>query len=252
MIKEPEITKSIISRLDPRMKLVAVFLFSVIVAVSYKMSALLFALSISVIVVLASKVPIKEIFKRALPVNIIALFLWLFLPFTVNGNPLFCKGSLCITKEGVLYATLITIKSNTMILMLIALISSTPISTLGHAMHELPVPKKLVHLLFFTFRYIHVIYGEYHRMATAMKIRCFVPKTNLHTYTTYAYMIGMLLVKSSDRAQRVYNAMLCRGFNSNFYSLNKFSLTSKDLFAFCIMLCAIFIMGIIEWKKTGL
>ena len=252
MIEDPKITKSILARLDARMKLVMVFLFSVIFSVSYQLPSLFFALTISVMVVLTSKVPIKEIFKRSLPVNIIAFFLWFFLPFTVHGDPVLCKGSLCITQQGILYATLITIKSNTIILMLIALVSSTPILTLGHAMHGLKIPKKLVHLLFFTFRYIHVIYDEYHRMATAMKIRCFVPKTSMHTYKTYAYMIGMLLVKSSDRAQRVYNAMLCRGFNNNFYSLGTFSLTPKDIVAFCMMLCAIFFIGIIEWKKTSL
>jgi len=252
LIEGPKITESILARLDPRMKLVAVFLFSVIVSVSYRLPSLFFALAVSVMVVLTSKVPIKEIIKRSLPVNIIAFFLWLFLPFTVHGDPVFCKGPLCITQQGILYATLITIKSNTIILMLIALVSSTPILTLGHAMHELPIPKKLVHLLFFTFRYIHVIYSEYHRMATAMKIRCFVPKTSMHTYKTYAYMIGMLLVKSSDRAQRVYNAMLCRGFNNTFYSLSTFSLTHRDVFAFFVILCTIVLMGVIEWKKTVL
>ena len=252
MIEDPKITESVMVRLDPRMKIVSVFLFSVFVAVSYRLSALFFALAISIAVIATSRVPVKEIFKRLVPVNIIVLLLWLFLPFTVKGDPIFSAGHFYITGEGIFYATRITIKSNTMILMLIALISSTPVLTIGHAMHDMFIPKKLVHLLFFTFRYIHIIYDEYLRIEKAMKIRCFVPKTSLHTYKTYAYMVGMLLVKSSDRAQRVYNAMLCRGFNGNFYCLNTFSLTKKDVFSFCIMCCTIFFMGVLEWKKTGL
>ena len=84
-----------------------------------------------------------------------------------------------------------------------AVIASTRIFTIGHAMHKLDVPTKLVQLFFFTFRYIHVIYREYLRLVNAMKIRGFAPSTNLHTYKTFAYLVGMLLVKSSDRAKSV-------------------------------------------------
>ena len=252
MIEEPKIRESIIKCLDPRTKILSVFLFSVIVAVSYRLTTLFFALAISLIIIIASKAYAKEVFKRLVPVNLIVILLWFFLPFTVKGEPVCSLGPLSITGEGLFYATRITIKSNTMMLMLIALISSTSVLTIGHAMHDMFIPKKLVHLLFFTFRYIYIIYDEYLRIEKALKVRCFVPKTSLHTYKTYAFMVGMLLVKSFDRAQRVYNAMLCRGFNGNFYCLNTFSLAKKDYFSFCIMCGAIFIMGVLEWKKTGL
>jgi cobalt/nickel transport system permease protein len=73
------------------------------------------------------------------------------------------------------------------------------------------MPDKIVHLISFAYRYIHVIHTEYGRQLNAMKIRGFYPKSNLHTYKTYAYLVGMLLVKSYDRAKRVQAAMLCRG-----------------------------------------
>ncbi|MCK5192725.1 MAG: energy-coupling factor transporter transmembrane protein EcfT, partial [Desulfobulbaceae bacterium] len=149
-----------------------------------------------------------------------------------------------------LYSTRITIKSNAMMLMLIALVASTPIFTMGHAMHELGIPKKIVHLFFFTYRYIHVMHREYARLLNSMKIRGFRPKTSLHTYKTFAYMVGMLLVRSFDRAQRVHNAMLCRGFKGNLYSLSKFSIKRRDVVSLVCMLTAIILLGVMEWKKT--
>ncbi len=118
-------------------------------------------------------------------------------------------------------------------------------------MHELRVPKKIVHLFFFTYRYIHVIHREYLRLVSAMKVRGFRPGTNMHTYKTYAYLVGMLLVRSSDRAERVLNAMICRGFRGNFYSLSAFSLKPHDVISLVLMLALILALGVLEWTKMA-
>ena len=118
-------------------------------------------------------------------------------------------------------------------------------------MHELRAPKKIVHLFFFTYRYIHVIHREYVRLLNAMKIRGFRPRTNMHTYKTFAYLVGMLLVKSCDRAQRVHNAMLCRGFRGKLYSLSEFSLRTTDVISLILMLLVILGLGILEWTKIA-
>jgi len=250
MVEELSNNDSLIKRLDPRGKIVVVFLFSVVVAISDRFLVLIWALAIGLLIILMAGVPARELFRRLIPVNMLIVFLWLFLPFTFAGEPLFYIGSLAVTREGVLYATRISIKSNAMMLMLIALVASTPIFTLGHAMHELGVPRKLVHLLFFTYRYIHVIHREYVRLLNSMKIRGFCPGTNLHTYKTFAYMVGMLLVKSFDRAQRVHNAMLCRGFKGNLYSLSKFSIKRRDVISMVLMAAAILVLGVLEWTTT--
>lgn len=250
MIEELANGDSFIRRLDPRGKIVVVFLFSMVVAAANRLQVLLCALLLGLFIVLAAKVPVKELVKRLIPVNMLILFLWFFLPFTFGGEPFFHIGPLAVTREGLLYATRITLKSNAMMLMLIALVASTPVFTMGHAMYSLGIPKKIVHLFFFTYRYIHVIYREYFRLKNSMKIRCFTPRTNLHTYKTFAYMVGMLLVKSFDRGQRVHNAMLCRGFKGNLYSLSKFSFKKRDMVSVFFMLTVIILLGVLEWKKT--
>jgi len=250
MIEELANGDSFIRRLDPRGKIVVVFLFSIVVAAANRLQVLLCALLLGLLIVLAAKVPVKELVKRLIPVNMLILFLWFFLPFTFGGEPFFHIGPLAVTREGLLYATRITLKSNAMMLMLIALVASTPIFTIGHAMYSLGIPKKIVHLFFFTYRYIHVIYREYFRLKNSMKIRGFTPRTNLHTYKTFAYMVGMLLIKSFDRGQRVHNAMLCRGFKGNLYSLSKFSFKKGDVVSVVFMLTVIILLGVLEWKKT--
>ena len=63
-------------------------------------------------------------------------------------------------------------------------------------MEALRLPGKFCQVIFFSLRYFQVIYREYRRLSEAMTARAFVPRTNLHTFKTYGYLISMLLVRS--------------------------------------------------------
>jgi cobalt/nickel transport system permease protein len=106
---------SLLHGLDPRVKIVAVLVFSVFVAVSQRFVVLSSALVAGLAIVLLAKVGVKEIVRRLIPVNVFILFLWFFLPFTVKGHPVFSLGPFVATSEGLLYATQITLKSNAIV-----------------------------------------------------------------------------------------------------------------------------------------
>ncbi len=244
MISEPfAIGKSMIHRLDPRIRLSLAVLYSLVVALSYQFSVLIMTLSLSIILILISRVKIQEVLKRLVIVNALILFLWLVLPFTFKGDALTRIGSFAVYRPGVILATQITLKSNAILLAFIALIATMSFPTLGHAMHRLRVPEKIVYLLLMTYRYIFVIEEEYLRLMRAMKIRGFRPGTNANTYRTYSYVIGMLFVRAAARAERVHQAMQCRGFKGKFYSLQEFQINATS-WVFAIMMTAI-IIGLI-------
>jgi cobalt/nickel transport system permease protein len=69
----------------------------------------------------------------------------------------------------------------------------------------------------------------------------------MHTYRTYAYLVGMILVKSHDRSQRVRAAMLCRGFQGRFYDLSEFAFRSSDLVMVLMMTMAVTGIGLLQW-----
>jgi cobalt/nickel transport system permease protein len=102
-------------------------------------------------------------------------------------------------------------------------------------------------MLLMTYRYLFVIEQEYQRLVRAMKIRNFRPRTNLHSYRTYAYLVGMLFVRASERARRVHSAMICRGFNGRFVSLREFPHHSQNhAFSICALL-SLALLVILEW-----
>ena len=252
MIEEQFTTgESFIHSLDPRVKIIVAILFSVVVAVSSNFLALFPALAVSLFLIILARLSMRRVFYRLLLVNGLILFLWLFLPFTHEGEALFTIGPLVGTKEGVLYAIQITVKCNAILLAMIALLATIPVFTLGHAMNQLCFPDKIVHLFLFTYRYIHVIFQEYRRLINAMKMRGFVPGTNMHTYRSYAYLVGMLLVKSYDRAERIHRAMLCRGFSGKYYTLSRFSIKIRDILYLSLMLAAIVGLVFLQWRATA-
>ena len=106
---------SLLHRLDPRVKIVVAVLFSVVVAVADRYGCLATAVCLSLALLFLARLSLRDVFLRLLVVNAFIIFLWLFLPFTYGGEKLFSIGPLDATREGVIYALLITVKSNTIV-----------------------------------------------------------------------------------------------------------------------------------------
>lgn len=232
-----------VHRLDARVRLLAAVLLTIPLSIAQNMDAVIPALCLGLFLVTWARLPRLALLKRLIVVNAFIAFLWLFLPFSTPGDTAFSLWSFNATHQGIALATTITAKSNAIVLILMALMGTIRVQDLGPAMQQLKIPNKLCHILLFTYRYIFVIYQEYTTMRQAMAARGFSPRTDSHTYKTYAWLVGMILVKSWDRAERVNGAMHCRGFKGRFYTLTEFQPTGKDyafltaclLFSACIV-----------------
>ena len=248
MLREPfAVGNSILHQVDPRFRVVFAGLYSVVIALSRDFQVLTGAIIVSSLLAILAQLPAREILKRLLAINTFILLLWLILPVTFHGAVAFKLGPLPVYSAGITMAAQITLKSNAIVLALIALIATMNFSILGYSLNWLQVPDKIVHLLLMTYRYIFLIEQEYQRLIRAARIRGFQPGTNLHTYKTYASIVGMLLVRSSLRADRVYKAMLCRGFRRKFYCLHEFESGGRE-WVFAIILSGIIILIIyFEW-----
>lgn len=221
--------------MDAAAKLAAVTLFSICTALLSSLETASLALGVGAVLLALARLPFKKLCKRLLFINAFIAFLWLTLPISTSGTPIYSLGGFTVTQEGVDLTLLITLKSNAIISAFIALLATSNVTDIGAGFERLHVPKKLSLLFLFTWRYIHVIQEEYKRLATAAALRGFVAGTNSHTYKTYANLIAMVLVKSHDRAERVSNAMKLRGFNGTFHTLHQQQCRLADtIFASCI------------------
>ncbi|MBI5522882.1 MAG: cobalt ECF transporter T component CbiQ [Desulfarculus sp.] len=215
-------------RLDPRAKLAAAIGYSLLVALGHDWAMLWAALGVSLAAVLTARLRPWEVLKRLLAVNTFMAMLWVLLPWQVVEAPAWPGLGLALNTHGVELALVITLKGNALALALMALVATSPINQVFHALAHWRTPQKLLQIFFFFYRYLHVLHREYHRLDWGMRVRGFVPGSNWHTYRTYAHLLGMLLVRSYDRAERVYQAMLCRGFHGTYWVLDHFAWQRRD------------------------
>ncbi len=249
MIQEPfAIGNSWLHRTDPRFKLVGAAVFSLIVASSHSYPTLVGALPVALCYVVLARLNVALFVKKLFWVAWFLIFLWLVLPVTGGGDIVFELGPIAVRSQGLHLSAQVSLKLLSILSALTALTATMPLSTTGHALHRLGLPEKLVHLLLMTYRYIFVIEQEYQRIFRAAKIRGFQPRTNLHTYKTYAYMIGMIFIRASERARRVQQAMLCRGFQGKFYCFYEFDAGHQDYFFAGFTGIMAVGMIILEWR----
>lgn len=242
---------SIIHRFDPRLKIVYAFIFSFVIALQNELFSSSIGLLISIVLIIVARIGFREIMNRILIVDKFILLLWLVLPLTYPGEPLLKIFGVKISQQGLLFTLLLTIKANAVILILISLITTSSIFDIVHSLLHLKVPEKLVFLFFLIYRYLWVLYDEYERIIRAAKARGFKLRNSTHTYKIIAYIVGTLLVKSYNRAENLYRAMICRGFCGKFWLLEHFKFSLSDLWAVILLTLAnLLIIIISRWHLT--
>lgn len=217
-----------IGAIDPRLRIIAATAFAIVTVACNWLPALVAALCVSIALMVAMRLPVKRTLKRMATMDTFIIFMLILLPFTMPGEPILTLWGFAASWEGLWKAVTIALKANAVILMLMVLVGTMEPVTLGHALHALRVPAPLVHLLLFTVRYIEVLHEEYSRLRLAMKARGFRPSNSLHTYRTFGYLVGMMLVRALERSERILDAMKCRGFTGTIPLLARFELTGRD------------------------
>ncbi|THB76613.1 MAG: cobalt ECF transporter T component CbiQ [Desulfobulbaceae bacterium] len=225
-----------------KLKLCGGLLFIPAFAITPSYREALIFLFISLLLTAIARLPLKHVINRLVLANFFSLFLFITLPLTYGGDPFLIWG-VPVSKAGFLLGGLIVIKTNGILLALIALLGTSTVSSLGHGLNALGVSDRLTALLLFSYRYIFVIEQEFKRLQRAAKIRGFSPGTNVHTYRTFGYLIGMTMVKSWDQSQRIHDAMVLRGYDGQFFPLTNPSNRSPfDLILFLGLVLASIIL----------
>lgn len=227
MLRPPE--RGAFGSVAPHIRLALVLLTAIVVAV------LRDAVSLGAIATLVAVLfPLQRINVFAFVRRFALFFLFiavfgLIVPWTVPGGvTLLSIGNASYTLDGVLVVLTMFTKGIVILGVSHALLSRLELVVLGDAMQRLGAPRKLTVLFLFTVRYFSVLASEWERMRRAALMRGFRPKMNFRTYRTYAHLMGSLLLRALDRADRVHAAMRCRGFRGTFPHIGSPKLRLQD------------------------
>ncbi|MBM3132536.1 MAG: cobalt ECF transporter T component CbiQ [Chloroflexi bacterium] len=241
---------SLIHRLDPRTKLVTTLGFVLAVNLTpiqrWPAFALYFAL-IAVVIGL-SRLPILFVLRRSLVIIPFVFFIAVFNLFFKQGEQMagfdVFGWHLSITREGLDIFSSVMAKACLSILGLILLSSTTALPRLLKGLEQLGLPRVLVMILSFMYRYLFVLADEVLRMKQARDSRSFGAR-RMGQIKTVGNMIGTLFIRSYERAERVYAAMLARGFEGRMVTSSRLRLRLADVhyaatFSIAVLAIALF------------
>ncbi|MDR2386196.1 MAG: cobalt ECF transporter T component CbiQ [Deltaproteobacteria bacterium] len=248
--ESPAQSRTILARIDARLKMICAVVWAFLVSALHDQGGTFLALSLAVLLIALARWPARNLINRLVTVNLFFLFMWLMLPFSFStpGQVITTLGPLKVTKEGLELASVLTLKGNAIVLAVLALLGTSPLYVLAAAGRKLKFPEKLVSIFLLTVRYYQVIFKEYQRLRKAMRARGFKLGLSKNSVRGAANLIGSLLVRSFDRAERVHRAMICRGYRGVIWVKSDFKLKSIDYFFALAMLSAYLLVGVYEWK----
>lgn len=200
-----------VHRLAPEAKLGATVLFIFAVVATPKEAIWAFALDALIIVTVAllARVPLGRLARR-LVIELPFLAFAVFLPFVGRG-PYVEVGFLTLSQAGLWGAWNIVVKGTIGVAASCLLTATTPVPELLRALERLRVPRPIVGIASFMVRYGEVLAGDVRRMRIARLSRADDPRW-LWQVAGIARTAGALFVRSYERGERVYVAMLARGY----------------------------------------
>jgi cobalt/nickel transport system permease protein len=115
----------------------------------------------------------------------------------------------------------ILLRSTLAFIAVLWLVNVLPFDQLLVTLRKLWVPEVLVALMAFMYRYSFVLWDEMDKMRAARRARNFGARKDRFSWKTLAQLIGTLLIRAMERAERVHGAMCARGWDGRIRSLNE-------------------------------
>lgn len=243
-----------IHRIHPLAKIIVTmaFLVTVVSYGKYSISGLLGLVFYPVIIFSLSQLPLKVMLKRLLMLEPFVIGIGLFSPF-FDPNTL-VVGSMSVS-AGWITLFSIFIKGSLTISAGLLLIATTGIDRVAEGLRMLKVPRILVLQILLTYRYVLVLIEELSRMSRAYFLRA--PADRGIRRNVWGSFAGQLLLRTYDRAQRIYVSMTLRGFRGEYHVGKSTPMHDRDwvyLIGWCgfFLFCRIFsIADIISYGLKG-
>jgi len=223
---------TLIHRLDARTKVIGTFAFIVTVVSfpKYEIAGLIPFFLFPAVIFSLGDIPVWFILKKVLIVSVFAVFIGIFNPlfdthvmYDFLGIPV--SGG-WVSFFSILLRFFLTMCSG------LLLISTTSFPGICHALRKLGIPEIFISQLLFLYRYIFVLMEETLRMVRARDLRSFGKRGR--GMNVLINLLGTLFMKTIERAERIYHAMLSRGFSGTIHFVKRDSLRKGDFLCLSI------------------
>ena len=212
--------ESALHKIHPLVKIVAFLTLAVLSVIVNNLLTLTLLFLLALLASLSTRVPSRTLLSWLFIPLLFAFSISVLLPFTVPGAPLYTLSfqnmNIVMSREGIRQGVLIVLKVLTAALAVFAIVVTTPHFELLYYVQKI-LPRTLSTMIFLTFRYVFLVIDEMKRMSTAIGARGgSLLKTFTENVKLFGNILGTFLIRTIDRAGRIYTAMEVRGFDGTF------------------------------------
>jgi cobalt/nickel transport system permease protein len=226
-----------VHRLDPRAKILGLVSVTLVAVTTPLEDWPVYAVCGAVLaaVALGGRISVRDIWRRARFVLPLVLLAGVFLPFVRHGGEQLALGPLTVHEQGLQVFAAVAIKATIGTVSAVLLAATTTFPSVLRGLEAMRVPRLLVLTASFMYRYLFVIVEETGRMRSALAARAYRPRTALHAGALGRVATAMFL-RTYSRGERVYHAMLARGYDGRMPQLTPLALRRGD---------ALFVAGVL-------
>lgn len=207
-------------RLDARAKVLVtlIYILTVISFGKYDLSALVPFFIFPAVMISVGRLPAGFILRKVLLLTPFVLMIGIFNPIfdrevLVRFGPIGISGG-WISCASIVVRTMLTLGSA------LILVGVTGLPAICGALERMGMPRTLAVQILFLYRYLFVLSEEATRASRARELRTF--GTRGLGMKTFASLVGHLLLRTWQRAERIHMAMLARGFSGEFHTRRTF------------------------------
>lgn len=228
-----------VNHIHPLVKLViTVFYIMTVVSVDkYDLARVLILGVYPIAIFILGEISFPDSVKRVRLILPLVCIVGIFNPF-FDRQAIAQIGNVTVTTGMISMVTLI-LKGVYTVFATYLLIATTTIEKICYAMRLLHIPGILVTQILLTYRYISVLLKEANTIMQAYLLRA--PNQKGVQIKVWGSLVGQLLLRSIDRADRVYASMTLRGYRGDFQYAKTERCAGKD-YAYLLIWVVVFVI----------
>jgi len=206
-------------------------------------------LALLAVLLLLARLPLVPVLRRLAGLAPFVLTAAVLLPFSRPGDGTvsasFALGGweLRVYKAGLLASKAVLLKSLIAGASAVLLVCTTPFSGLLAALQRMRFPRLLLAIIAFLYRYLFLLQGEFLRLVRAARSRNWEAGPLRVRLAAAGGIVGSLFLRTYARGERVYTAMLARGYDGRFRTLAEPAVTRAAAWALGIFL--LLVLGVL-------
>lgn len=232
-------------RWETRVKLISLFVLIFSIVIAGEVSQALAGLILSMLLIRISGLPFRHLLAFMKWPFIFLLPLLVILPITTDGETLFSYHFLTLSHQGLNLGLLFMIRGIAAASLSLIIVGTAPFNMNINALKSLGMPGPLTQIFLFAYRYIFLFNDDLQTMRRSLASKGFKMRSSARSARIMAMAVAMLLIRSYERSEDVFNAMLSRGYQGRLPSGKNTVIEGYDLLKSFLVLAAALLIQLV-------